>query len=210
MRADVYPRLVNEIADGTLAPGTALVETVLADRLGVSRTPVREALNRLEQDGLIERHERGLRVRTRSAEEILEIYEIRVALEVLAATRAADHRTEMDLVRLRGAQEQMRQATAVDPGTRIELNRDFHHALWRSSHNATLVDQLVRLTRQIHRYSSTTLSTADRWHEAISEHDELIAAIEARDGSSAGAIARQHIEKARSLRLQMFVRDARV
>src|SRR5215813_8225652 len=124
---DVYRRMHEDIVSGRLPSGTPLIETSLAAQYGTSRTPVREALRRLEQDGLAERADRSLRVRSASPEEILEIYDVRIALEGVAARSAAEHGTELDLLRLKTAQQAMREA---DPGALALANRHFHEVLW--------------------------------------------------------------------------------
>jgi len=96
----VYERLRDEVVSGQLPEGAPLVEATVATRYGTSRTPVREALRRLEQDGLVERGARGLRVRIRGPEEILEIYEVRILLEAAAARHAAVRHTRLDLIRI--------------------------------------------------------------------------------------------------------------
>jgi DNA-binding GntR family transcriptional regulator len=108
-----YARLRKEILDGVFAPGTILLETALSVKYGVSRTPVREALGRLAQDGLIERSTRGFRIKQRNPEQILEIYEARIALEARSAELAAKHRTDFDLARMAHLLDE-RQAT-TDP-----------------------------------------------------------------------------------------------
>src|SRR3954469_2885334 len=102
----VYQRLYGDVVAGEW-DGAPLVELALAEHYGTSRTPVREALRRLEQDGLVERGDRGMRVRTRSPEERLEIYEVRIPLEATAAAAAAERRTDLDLMRIRRAEAQM-------------------------------------------------------------------------------------------------------
>lgn len=203
-----YRQLSEEIVSGELAPGEMLVEAQLAARLGISRTPVREALGRLEQEGFVERYDRGLRVRSRSIEEILEIYEIRVELEVLAARAAARNRSEIDLMVLQRAHDQMAAVQPGEAGTMVEVNRTFHTALWRAGGNKTLADLLTRLNTQLQRYRSTTLSEPGRWEQAIREHEALVAAVRDRDAEQATAIAREHIESARDLRMAMYLDDA--
>ena len=135
--ADLFQRLHDDVVSGVLDPGEPLVEATLARRYGVSRTPVREALNRLEHDGLIERGHRSLRVRTRTPTEILEIYEVRITLEGLAARQAALHRTDLDLHRLRRAHEAMvALAPGAAPDERAVVNRAYHEAVWAAGHNA--------------------------------------------------------------------------
>src|SRR5579875_1078064 len=138
--SDVYVKLREEIVSGSLAAGAPLVEGAVAARYGMSRTPVREALRRLQQDGLVERADRGMRVRTRSPEEILEIYEVRIVLEAEAARGAAERATRLDLMRIAGALDRMKAADPADAGAMAATNRAFHEALWSASHNGTLVD----------------------------------------------------------------------
>src|ERR1700753_1917999 len=96
-----YERLLQEVIRGELAPGEVLTEMALAERLQVSRTPIREALTRLEQDGLIKRTGRGMVIRERSPEEILDIYEVRILLEADAARVAAERRSSLDVLGLK-------------------------------------------------------------------------------------------------------------
>ncbi|RRO18415.1 GntR family transcriptional regulator [Saccharopolyspora rhizosphaerae] len=202
--SEVYERLRGEIVDGTFDAGANLVELALAERYGTSRTPIREALRRLEQDGLVERGERGMRVRTRSPEEILEIYEVRVALEATAASAAATRHGEFDLIRIHKAQSAMDAVSTGDPAAMAAANRAVHEAIWTASHNCTVVDLLTRLNNHLTRYPATTLEVPGRWAEALAEHHELIAAVEARDADRAGDLAKSHMTKARDLRLQLY------
>lgn len=202
--SEVYERLRGEIVEGTFDAGANLVELALAERYGTSRTPIREALRRLEQDGLVERGDRGMRVRTRSPEEILEIYEVRIALEATAASAAAIRHTDLDLIRVRKAQSTMDAVSPEDPTTMMAANRAVHEAIWAAGHNGTVVDLLSRLNNHLTRYPATTLESAGRWQEALSEHHALIEAIESRDSTHAGELARAHMTKARDLRLQIY------
>jgi len=156
MSVPVYDQLRALILSEEIGPDTMLVETSLATRLGVSRTPIREALRRLEQDGLVERTSRGTRVVERSPEQILEIYELRILLEGQAARAAAERATSLDINRLRAIHEQMEAAGPDDDQHRVRLNRLFHEALWAASHNGTLVEVIDRLIAHLH--PQTTLS----------------------------------------------------
>ena len=205
-RIPPYERIKAAIASNELAPGTPLVETALAEWCQVSRTPIREALTRLEQDGLVIRSDRGLIVRERSQEEILDIYEIRIILEGTAARVAAARRSAIDLINLRRAAEDIQKVKPGDRDAMATSNRNFHHTLWRSSHNESLIDLLTRLDFHIARYRVTTLAEPGRWEESMHEHHDLVEAIEARDEERAEQLARRHFTEARDLRLVILAR----
>lgn len=200
----VYDWLYRDITSGELAPGAALVETSLAQHYGVSRTPIREALRRLEQDGLAAREGRGMRVREHSPEEVLEIYSVRIILEQAAASAAAEHRSELDLRRLTAAHEEMRALAVPDPLAQARTNRVFHQRIRTAGHNATLTDLLDRLDGHLHRYPQTTLTHPGRWETVLDEHTRLLAAITERRAEDAGAIAAAHMTAARDIRLHMY------
>jgi len=188
--------------DHPVGDAAAGVETSLATRLGVSRTPIREALRRLEQDGLVERTSRGTRVVERSPEQILEIYELRILLEGQAARAAAERATSLDINRLRAIHEQMEAAGPDDDQHRVRLNRLFHEALWAASHNGTLVEVIDRLIAHLH--PQTTLRFPGRWDSILREHGELLAAITEHRADDAAAIATEHMTQAREIRLQLY------
>lgn len=200
----VYEQLRQSIIEGRFEPGDALTEIALAEQFGVSRTPIREALRRLEQDGLVERGTRGMQVRTRSPEEILEIYEVRVVLEAAAAKAAAAAKTSLDLLRLAQLHEEMLAASPNDARNLADLNRRFHEQLWQASHNATLVDLLTRLGVHLVRFRETTLTFGDRWKTVLDEHTELLDAIRDGDAERAAQISTDHMIGARNTRLRMY------
>ena len=204
MARSVYEELRENIVNGRYEAGAPLVETALATEFSVSRTPIREALRRLEQDGLVERGSRGMHVRSRSPEEILEIYEVRITLEVAAARAAAERRTALDLARLEQIHQAMLTASTDDSERLATTNRRFHEIVWSMSHNATLIDLLDRLHAHLIRYRETTLTFADRWQTVLDEHAELIEAIKEGDGDKAAAIAESHMVGARNVRLAMY------
>lgn len=204
-----YEKIKAAILSGTLAPGQPLVETSLASWCGVSRTPIREALRRLQQDGLIDRSERGMAVRARSPEEILDIYDTRLVLEAMAARVAADRRTAHDLRTLRLWLDRGGEVDAADGPGMVEVNQGFHSAVWRASHNEALIDLLDRLNLHLARYPGTTLSSPGRWDTARREHEKLTDAIEQRDGEAAHEIAFGHFVAARDIRLALFDEEAR-
>lgn len=204
VQSDVYEWLRADIVSGEFEAGAPLVELALAERYGSSRTPVREALRSLVQDGLVERGDRGMRVRVRSPEEILEIYEVRISLEAIAASSAAARYTDFDLIQVQRAQAAMDETPTDDPSAMAAANRAVHEAIWAASHNGTIVDLLTRLNNHLTRYPATTLSVPERWPEALREHHELIVAIQNRNADKAAELAQQHMTKAREIRLQIY------
>jgi DNA-binding GntR family transcriptional regulator len=203
MATSLYEEIREAILTGRFAPGQLLSENALATEFGRSRTPVREALQRLEIEALVERASRGVRVRTSSPQEILDIYEVRITLEGAAAKAAAERATEFDRSQLRAAQRAMVEVE-TEPRAMAAANRRFHEAVWTASHNPTLVDLLHRLNVHLVRYPTTTLTHGDRWPAVLREHEELLGAIEARDGEAARRIAEHHMFGAREVRLRMY------
>lgn len=199
-----YQRLKDAIRSGELAPGQQLVESVLAEWCEVSRTPIREALSKLAHDGLVERSERGLVVRERGPEEILDIYETRIALEATAARLAAERRNSHDLILLRRALTRLAAVETGDVDAMVNANRQLHTAVWRASHNVSLIDLLERLDLHLARYPATTLSSPGRWATANDQHTAVVDAIEARDGERAEHVATTHFAQARDIRLRLF------
>jgi len=202
--SDVYERLREDIVGRRVEVGASLVEMDLAERYGTSRTPVREALRRLEQDGLLERGRRGLQVRTPSPEEILEIYEVRIDLEALAAALAAERHTPLDMVRLEAAAATMEATGTGEPGLMAAANQGFHERLCEAAHNSTLLDLTSRLLTHLTRYPSTTLVWPGRWDAVLSEHRQLIKLIAKRDAKGARSLMEKHMHEARDVRLQMY------
>jgi DNA-binding GntR family transcriptional regulator len=205
-----YERIKQAILDGTFEPGASLVETAVAEWCGVSRTPIREALTRLEQDGLINRTDRGMTVRERTPEEILDIYEVRIALEATAARLAAERHTPIDRVRLERLVSAAYEAepapddAALEGQHQADKNREFHRAVWAASHNESLIDLLDRLNLHLLRYPITTLTAPGRWEESLEQHRDLVDAILSRDAARAEKVAEQHFTAARDIRLSLW------
>lgn len=208
VQKSVYEQLRSDILAGELPPSSPVSEAALAEKYGTSRTPIREALQRLQNDQLVERTTRGMQIKATTPEEILDIYEVRVTLEGAAARGAARRHTAFDMARLKAAQEAMRSIENGEDRQRAEANRAFHEALWSASHSPTLVDLLGRLSIHLHRYPTTTLSYTNRWDVVLREHDELLEAIAAGDADRAARIAEEHMSGARDVRLQMYATEA--
>ncbi|HEY7596411.1 MAG TPA: GntR family transcriptional regulator [Actinophytocola sp.] len=199
-----YQRLKEAIRAGELIPGQQLVESVLAEWCEVSRTPIREALSKLQHDGLVERNDRGLVVRERSPEEVLDIYETRIALEGTAARMAAERRNSHDLILLRRAMGRLEVSSTDDVDAMVRANRQFHTAVWRASHNTSLIDLLERLDLHLVRYPASTLESPGRWERSNEQHHAIVDAIEARDSDGAEKCAVSHFTEARDIQLALF------
>lgn len=202
-----YEMVKNAILAGDLKPGQQLVEITLAEWCEVSRTPIREALGRLEQDGLVERSDRGLVVRERSPQEIIDIYDTRLLLEANVGRFAAERRTTYDVRLLRRLIEVDDQVRSANIEGMVEANQTFHRAVWRASHNESLIDLLERLNLHLARYPETTLSAPGRWKAARQQHKMLVDAIEARDSEAAHKMAFDHFVDAREIRLKLFTEE---
>jgi DNA-binding GntR family transcriptional regulator len=206
--AALYEQLRQALADEEFAAGERISEMDLGRRYQVSRTPIREALARLEQDGLIERRGSALFVRSRSADEIIDIYRVRVYLEGAIAFDAAHRRSQTDLMRLSAAAAKGEALTGkADPTLLQEANSAFHHALAEACHNQTLHDLQDRLTAQVAKLPSTTLSVPGRWEDSIREHRELLDAIRDQDGERARTIGSDHMDAAAQIRMNLIAQQ---
>lgn len=159
---------------------------------------------RLEHDGMVVRSDRGIIVRERSPEEILDIYETRIVLEAKAARTAAERRTSFDVLTLRRQAEIFDRVDHAVESDRVDANRAFHRAVWRASHNESLMDLLMRLDLHLARYPATTLSYPGRWESAGAQHRALVDVIEGGDGAKAAALAEEHFTDARNIRLAIW------
>lgn len=199
---DIYRLLVEAIESGDLSPGTRLRETELAERFGVSRTPVREGLKQLEAQGLA-RHEsnRGMVIPTLDNDEINELYVIREVLEGTAARLAAQHATEAEIAILQNMVESD-QAKQDDVAALLATNRAFHRRLTLASHNRYLIAQMDHMKQYLLLLGGTTLADPARRAAAVAEHARLVEAIAARDTGKAEELARAHIHAAHRARLE--------
>ncbi|MGW5653823.1 GntR family transcriptional regulator [Streptomyces humi] len=200
----MYRQVRQDLIDGTIDPGSLLLETALGSRYGVSRTPVREALNRLEQDGLLERVPRGYRVPVITAEDILELYEARIALEATAAGAAALRRTDLDLARITHHHERLLEATGTEEAA--DASASFHKAVWHAGHNAIvsgLLDRLITQMRLFDRAPTVEPAKRELTHE---EHARLITAIRDHDADAARREIVAHLGRNRDVRLAALAR----
>jgi len=200
----LYAYLRRAIHEGELRPNERLVETAIAEQAGMSRTPVREALRKLQVDGLVAVTGRGLVVGAISIDELVELCAVRETLEGMAAGLAARSRTEMDLIALRHIAEEFRSAAfrGVVPDL-VKFNHAFHEAIWQAARNRYLAGQLHALRGQIERLQPTTLAVPERQPIATAEHQAIVAAIEEQQVEQAERTTRNHFQGAMALRLAM-------
>lgn len=209
MVKDAYALILDEIEAGTYKPGDRLVESELAERLGVSRTPVREALQRLETQAMLRRDGRSLIVASLDHNQLAELYAVRTELEGLAARLAARHATDEE-VRVLRTMVSDDHALLGDARAMSRANKRFHRQIHLASHNRFLVQQLDLVHRSMALMATTSLAAEGRSEVALAEHDALIAAIEARDGDAAYQALRTHISRAFETRLRVDAGELRL
>jgi DNA-binding GntR family transcriptional regulator len=203
----VAHRLSRLIITGRLRPGTKLVETGLARRLGVSRAPLREAVKELERIGLVTKQSRrGTRVVELDARDVKEIYEVKAMLEGLGARLAAERVTEPELARLEAIFARMqRLAARKDRAGYLDTSRRFHHAFMNASGNTRLVQMYDAMSRQIWWLGTIILTQSDRHKTSLGEHREILDTLRARDSKRAQAVAEDHVRQGGELFFEQFL-----
>jgi len=195
-----YARIRAAIRDGSLAPGERLTEVDLASRFGVSRTPVRQAIARLEAEGLLT-HEprRGLTVTRPNHQQVVELYVMREILEGAAARLAAQHASETEIAAMAEIVE--REPTAFGDATTLAAeNLRLHGLLYLAAHNRYLLRSLEQLGATM-SLLPTLLTRDGRAQQAHAEHRAILKAILKRDGEAAETAARRHARAAQKHRL---------
>lgn len=202
-----YKGILGRIQAGELRQGDRLTEDRIAAELGMSRTPVREALNRLVSRGLVEVSlGRTLAVRRLERAQVIELYEMRQILEGAAARLAAKHASKAEIYSLEKLLERTRPGTSLPAHTPQEmarLNTEFHDGILQASHNRYLRNQSEQLGESLWLLVGTTFSVKGRSEAAYQEHALILSAIAAGDESAAEEAARLHIERSLEARLTM-------
>jgi DNA-binding GntR family transcriptional regulator len=198
LREVVFDAVREAIIDGVLRPGERLMESQLAEQLGVSRTPVREAIRKLELEGFVVMIPRkGAYVAGISLKDIADVFEVRAALEALATVLAAERITEEELEELERIL--VRKAEIIEQQEIelfIESDKKFHEILYRASRNQRLIQILTNLQDEVHRFRSVSLASPGRMRVALEEHRKVVEALADRDITRAEALAWEHIENA--------------
>ncbi|KPP93799.1 MAG: transcriptional regulator, GntR family [Rhodobacteraceae bacterium HLUCCA08] len=202
IQKDAYGLILEAIDTGLYKPGDRLVESELAERFGVSRTPIREALQRLETQSLLTRDGRSLIVASLDHSQLAELYVVRGELEGLAARLAARHATPEE-VRVLKTMLDEDQALVDDPEAMARANRRFHKQIHLASHNRFLVQQLDLVHRSMALLASTSIAAEGRPTDTLKEHGRIVQAIEKGDGDAAAEALRVHISKAYETRLKL-------
>ena len=197
-----YRRLRDAIGSGELAPGQRVMEVEVAQWLNVSRTPVREALRRLESEGMLAVEPRnGLVVSSISREAMLELYTMRELLEGTAARLCAHNASDLEIMEL---EEIITREARVkeDYEERVRLNRQFHDTIHRGAHNRYLEKSLSAVNDSMSLLGKSQMLIPERAKEAKLEHATLFEAIRKRDAAAAEQIGRQHVRSAQKQRLR--------
>lgn len=199
VRDKVYEQLRQAILGGRLTPGERLIERKLADFLGVSRTPVREAIRMLELEGLVAHLPRGGTVVAQVTDlEVLEIYRIRAVLEGLAARMAAEKIKPEQLQQLVSLLKDIEEyASEGDLENLEKAHQQFNDLVYKAADSQRLYAMITTLVDHISRYTRVGYCHPGRIEEATREHRLLVEAIKIRDGSLAERVAREHIDNSR-------------
>jgi DNA-binding GntR family transcriptional regulator len=198
-----YVQLRDEIVTGVLTPGAPVHEVALSTRMGVSRAPIRDAIRRLEADGLVERGPRGTTVRRRTPDEVYDIYQARIALESEAAATAATRASALDVTRLTLVHDQAVQEQ--DSRTARQLHAKWHRVLAAAAHNQTIVELLERLVLQLSPYETQSLADSGNLGHTHDEHAAVAAAIQAHDPETARKLVAEHLRRTRDVRVSALL-----
>ncbi len=201
LRVQVYSALRDAIVTGRLKPGERIVEDRICTELGVSRSPLREALRKLEGEGLVSiLPRRGAVVTELTQRDQLDLFPIREALEGLAAHLAASHITTDELAELEDVCQAMQKCiVAKDMAAVVVLNTQFHELIAKASRNRWVRDFLLSIRAQTRRLYRSSIEKPDRAVESVAEHRRVIEALRQGNGVQAEALAREHVVKAREV-----------
>jgi DNA-binding GntR family transcriptional regulator len=201
LREVVFDSLREAIISGLLRPNERLMEIQLAEELGVSRTPVREAIRKLELEGFVVMVPRkGAYVAGVSLKDITDVFEVRASLEALACGLAAERITDEELENLERLLAQFAESGEVPEF--VESDTGFHDHLYRCSRNTRLVQMLNNLRDEIQRFRAVSLGNPGRTRVALEEHRRIVEAVAERNISKAQHYAWEHIEKAENTLLE--------
>lgn len=196
LRDVVFNTLRQAILKGELAPGERLMEIQLADRLGVSRTPIREAIRKLELEGLVLMIPRkGAEVAKISEKNLRDVLEVRRSLEELATELACQRMSEEEIAMLEMAQESFRKAIASGDAMQIaETDEKYHDIIYCGTGNIRLIQMLSNLREQMYRYRLEYIKDEDKRQVLLIEHEHILKAMKSRHVKEAKDAIREHID----------------
>jgi len=200
--SSAYDRLIDAIRSGVFAPGDRLREEDVGERLQLSRTPVREALRRLESDRIVEHRPRqGAVVRQLSHPEVVELYEMRVVLERTAAEMAAKHGTGPEFDALDDLNQRISEER-TNPSQAAAINQDFHRGLYLAGRNRFLLEAARALNNSLMLLGPTTFTDEARIDVVTAQHQDIVDALRNGDAEAAGAAAEVHLNTSLRQRLK--------
>lgn len=199
-----YSAVLAALRDGTYAPGDRLREEEVGERLGLSRTPVREALRRLEAHGIVEHRPRmGAVIKVLDQSEVVQLFEMRIVLECTAAEMAAKHGLEAEFDLLDELNERILSQRG-NPAHGAAINQDFHRTLYLAGRNRFLQDAARAVNNSLLLLGPTTYSDPHRIDTVVDQHRQIIAALRAGDQAAASAAAEVHLQSSLRYRLRGF------
>lgn len=203
----VFEQLERDILSGKYPRGELLSELHLSAEMGVSRTPVREAIRRLQQENIVQECGRGVMVLGISREDMLDMYDIRIRLEGLAARRAAENMSDealRDMKETVELQEFYVSKEGDEYSTKLyELDSQFHELLYQGSGSRMIAEVLCSVHRKMAKYRVASLSRQRRAALSIAEHKEIYLALAARNGDRAEEVAQRHAINAQKSMMDM-------
>lgn len=189
-----YAALVESIRNGQYSPGDRVREEDVANRMGLSRTPVREALRRLEADGIVIHQPRiGAVIRELDHNEVVELYEMRVVLERTAAERAARHGTIAEFSALEDLNDEI-EKERKNPARAASINQAFHRGLYLAGRNRFLLESARNLNNSLLLLGPTTFTTASRIDVVVNQHRDIVAGLKSRNPTLAADAAERHLQ----------------
>jgi len=199
-----YDLILSSLQEGSLRAGDRVREEEIAEQLTLSRTPVREALRRLEADGIVEHRARsGAIIRELSHTEVVELYEMRVVLDRTAATLAAQHGAEAEFDRLHDLNQEIAQERS-NSARAAAINHQFHQGLYRAGRNRFLLESARSLNNSLLLLGPTTLTDEHRVEVVVEQHQRIIDALRSRDAEAAGVAAERHLQTSLRARIEIL------
>ncbi len=209
LRDVVFENIRSAIMEGTLKPGERLMEIQLAEQLGVSRTPVREAIRKLELEGLVIMLPRkGAYVASISKKDLVDILEVRIGLEGLAAYYSAERITEEGLKKIEKISEELKEYVCKnDIENILKKDEEFHNCIFESTGNARLKSMMFSVWETVYRFRLKYMSDYNSAVNIVEEHNKIIEALKKGNADLAEKLAKEHIEKAEQFMIEELMQD---